>query len=824
MMAYLKRAFEEGTQITRFNLMTAASVGSSAHFLFFFLFKYHFGLAENVYLRMLCVALCLSIFFLDRLPKAVLRYLPYYWHACLIFILPFIFTYNLLITDFHELWRYWAIFMVSVTVTYVPNLLMILVDLIVGILLAIGYFVLTTPKVDLHPDFNVPLFTIVVVFTVFSMYLFSHNTLLGVVAKERLKQDALRALAASIAHEMRNPLGQLNISLGAIARLLPAYSPSQPPGPMGERDLEEIYRLVAHGQMAAQRGRQVIDMILNEVRDRPIDAAGFTTLSAAQATRRAVEEYGYESPAERARVRLRLDHDFSFRGDETLLVFVLFNLLKNALYYLRGRPDGRIDIALESGPGGNRLRFRDSGPGIAPEELSHLFDAFYTRGKEGGTGVGLSYCKRVMRAFGGDIRCASEPGVFTEFTLSFPPSAATEAARAPGPDRHFEGKRLLVVDDDPLQRDASSRLLRSLGAEVAEAENGREALARLAEGHFQLVLMDLNMPLMNGYEAAEAIRAGAAGEEARTVPIVACSSEPEYIARGKTEKVGMQGLLAKPCGEAQLLRELSLLLGPHSPGAMLKVRSAFAAPGNAGGATLLLVDDAETMLHTMALFYRGRGFEVLQAGSGREALQVLERFRCDLVLTDLGMPAMDGCELARRIRAHDDPAIAALPIIGLSGYGDDRHREEALAAGMSRYLDKGTDLDTLVQTIRLLLPAAAPEEAPPGGLDPGRIAAVLRIPREEVGGHLARFAAEFRDYPRRLREASATGEREELRRLAHKLTGTARLLRIGEVEEGARAVEAGDAEAVEPLVATLEAVVGYIDAMGGRRALVGAGR
>lgn len=828
MVDYLKRAFAEGSQITKFNLMTAATVGSSAHFLFFFLFKYQFGLAENVYLRMIAVALCLSLFFVNRIPEKAKPYLPFYWHFCLIFILPFIFTVNLLITDFHELWRYWAIFMVCVVVVYVPNILMILVDLVLGVSLAVAFFVLTTPEIDLHPDFNVTLFAIVIVFTTFTIFLFSHYALRG--AQEIERAGVTRALAASIAHEMRNPLAQLNFSLDNIAQRLPNYYPDQRPAPMSVRELEEVYRQVAHGRMAATRGAQVIDMILNEIHDRPIDAAGFVTLSAAQATRRAVDEYGYESPAERDRVHLHLDHDFQFRGDETQLVFVLFNLLKNSLYYLRTRPGGRIDISLRTGDGGNSLSFRDSGPGIAAEEMRHLFDAFYTHGKKGGTGLGLAYCKRVMQAFGGDIHCISQPEVFTEFTLSFPAMAPAKAA-APVMEGMFRGMEALVVDDEPLQRASAVAALRKLGAEVSEAGDGREALEKMRPVIFDLVLMDLNMPVMNGYEAAEAIRAGEVCSLNMDTRIVACTSEPEYIARGKIEKVRMDGLLIKPCCEVQLAQKLARLFEGRPFRGPASVMDAPASPAAgtersvATGdfkATLLLVDDSELLRSTMAEFFWGRGFEVWEAGNGQEALEALEQLPCDLVISDIDMPGMDGWALTRAIRAHATPELAALPVVGLSGFTEGFDDEFVRETGMTRFLDKGMDLGRMVEEIHSLL-AALPErgrEGPPDGFDPVVAAAALRVPTNELGSHLARFASEYGDTPRRLREAWSAREWGALQQQAHKLGGAAKLLRASALAEAAGEVERrarerrgeGAAAAVERLVEILERLLRYAGA------------
>lgn len=792
MVEYLKRAFAEGSQVTKFNLTTAAFVGSTAHFLFYFLFKYQFGLAENAYLRMIAVVLCVSLFFVHRLPEKVRSYLPYYWHFCIIFILPFIFTVNLLITDFHELWRYWAIFMVCVVVVYVPNILMILIDLSIGICSAIAFFVLTTPEVNLHPNFNVPLFSIVIIFTTFTIFLFSHYAMRG--AQEIERAGVMRALAASIAHEMRNPLAQLNLSLDHIAQRLPKYYPDQQPAPISERELEDIYRQVAQGRMAATRGAQVIDMLLDEVNDKPIDTAGFEVLSAAQVTRRALDEYGYESLTERESLALQLEQDFTFRGDETLLVFVLFNLLKNALYYLSASRDGRIQITLHSDTEGNRIVFRDNGPGIKPETLKHLFDPFYTRGKKRGTGLGLAYCKRVMESFGGGIRCASDPGHFTEFTLTFPKAASGKTRVAgdacPLPrDARFAGRRLLVVDDDSLQRNTAAERLRALGAEVVEAGNGREAVDQLRGQSFDVVLMDLLMPVMNGYEAAETIRSGEAGEAARRVPIIACTSEPEYLARTRIERIGMQGLLNKPCSEARLIHGIVPLFDFQVP-LLDSLHSPMKSPDDGGHEeqkTLLVVDDSSSMRRSLELFLTGEGFKVLQAGEGQEALEVMRDHPCDLVITDMNMPGMDGFELARRIRADD--AISFLPIMGLSGFSDRGLAQTAREAGIDAYLGKGADFGEMVDLIRSLLSSRIGDETSFAGFDPNLTATALRIPRAALKAHLEGIPLEYCSHPQQLRKALVEEDWERLRLLAHKLVGLAKLIRFPALAALAEGVE-----------------------------------
>ena len=117
---------------------------------------------------------------------------------------------------------------------------------------------------------------------------------------------------------------------------------------------------------------------------------------------------------------LDIKNDFNFFGSDTLLFYTLFNLLKNSLYYLNSYPQSTITITIFSTKKENILSFKDIGPGIEPDKLELLFQDFMTSNKKEGTGLGLSFCRKVMESFGGSIKCSSVLKEYTEFTLNFP--------------------------------------------------------------------------------------------------------------------------------------------------------------------------------------------------------------------------------------------------------------------------------------------------------------------------------------------------------------------------------------------------------------------
>ena len=690
---FIHSSFQRGTQFSKFNLRAAAFLGAPTHLLFFIAYKYFFHMEyDSLVLRLIAVALCLGCLFKVKNPDFLGKYFPIYWHFTIIVVLPFILTLMVLKNNFHEAWLYWEIFMIFVTIAFVPNLLMFLFDLFIGVVAAIAFFYLTPPFVVLDPQFDIPPYVLLVVFSIVAGYVFSYSNRKGIVAQE--KNTALQALAGSIAHEMRNPLGQVKFSFESILDELPMYHADKVYEFITAQGLDNIYLRVAQGQMAVTRGGQVIDMILDEVKNKPIEKSGFTYLSAEGITRKAIDEYGYESDPERRKLTLECKEDFLIKVDETRYVFVVFNLIMNAFYFIKNHPEAHITVRLEKGASFNKVFVKDTGPGIPAENLGKLFDAFFTSGKKGGTGLGLAYCKRVMKAFGGGIACNSVQGEYTEFILEFPVVGKHELAqfRESMVNRYlliFKGKRILLVDDEAPDREPVKRYLDPFHVIIDEAGNGQEALEMLSKKHYDVVLMNLSMPVMNGYEATEAIRSGKAGSVSKNVPIIGHTAVPTYIARGKTEKVGMQGFISKPVAEPELIN----LLAPILKGEYSIEKKDFS------GINIMLVDDSSFNRLVLKGILEKHNVGVIEAVSGKKAIEKLRRGSCDLILMDIQMPELNGIETTRVIRKNGFVCNKDVTIIGLSGESGEEEIEHALAAGMNDYLLKPVDSNVLMSKI-----------------------------------------------------------------------------------------------------------------------------
>lgn len=670
---------------------------------------------DDLTLRIINALLCAGLFFKDKWPDRLKPYYFAYSYVVLIIAFPFTFVFTSLkhgggtIAVGNTLL---AVFLIILLADW-RNMIVILLT---GFAAAVGLYVLTDLDPRMPDDYvqRLPILLLTLVGSSMFKYALEHAT------AERVRQ-AYASLAGSIAHEMRNPLGQIRHSLEALRQSLPAPTAKAQAQTLNPEEINSLYRHLAQGDIAVSRGLQVISMTLDEVNSKPLNSGGFAYLSAAEVCRKAVAEYGYEGQDQRSRVEVQVVNDFLFRGEETAFLFVLFNLIKNALYYLPAYPQVRLVITVELGT----VKVRDTGPGISAELQARLFEPFRTS-KSGGTGLGLAYCRRVMRAFGGDIGCESEPGAYTQFTLSFPPVTAQERqvhrqAVVAKAKAVFVRRRLLVVDDDAALRKATRMKLAPLEAVIDQASDGRQALAMLSNFRYDLVLLDLDMPDVDGYAVADQIRAGQAPGNS-DVCIVAHTSEPGPTARVKTLKAGMDGLVHKPCEQEDLLQALCLAL--ESPAGRARLEHA-----QLTGRRVLLADDNAYNRKAVAAYLRRAGVDVSEAGSGEAVLEQMQADDAawDAVLLDINMPGMGGLEVARTIRASTLP-WHDIPIVALTAHSSAEVMATARDAGMNEFITKPVDAAVLYTKLRQLTSHRAIAQVLPA---PGLVHANARLLDEE---------------------------------------------------------------------------------------------
>lgn len=253
-------------------------------------------------------------------------------------------------------------------------------------------------------------------------------------------------------------------------------------------------------------------------------------------------------------------------GDANHLREVLINLLSNAAKCTdRGQIGLRVVVE-----GDSRIRFdvTDTGPGIAKAEQERIFQAFYqspgSNGKAEGTGLGLTISRKFVRLMGGDITVVSMPGEGSTFSFSIPlPPAvavpkADSVARISGLSEGQTSPRILVAEDHPDNQLVVEQILSRIGCQVRIAANGQLAVELFQTWHPQLILMDIRMPVMDGYEAIRVIRSLPGGEK---IPIVALTASVFEEERSEALAAGCNDLARKPIEENQLFEIISRLIG-----------------------------------------------------------------------------------------------------------------------------------------------------------------------------------------------------------------------------------------------------------------------
>jgi GAF domain-containing protein/CheY-like chemotaxis protein len=411
----------------------------------------------------------------------------------------------------------------------------------------------------------------------------------------------------------------------------------------------------------------------------------------------------------------QLDIAYLFEGDVpaaldsdvTRLRQILLNLLANAVKFTeRGEVVLTVGAkALAAGRVEVTFAVRDTGIGLAPEGLAKLFQKFSqadssTTRKYGGTGLGLAISKRLAELMGGTMWAASDgPGRGSTFTFTIVAPLAQQPVPARrefiGEQRELAGRRVLVVDDNATNRKVLALQTAKWGMHARDTGSPAQALQWLGAGEgFDLAILDMHMPEMDGLALARAIRRSHAA-----LPLVLFSSLGRREA-GDAEHL-FAAYLAKPLRQSQLFDTLvGLLAHAAAPRAAATPSRAAIDAGMAGRHPLriLLAEDNVVNQKLALRLLSQMGYRADVASNGIEAVESIERQPYDVVLMDVQMPEMDGLEASRRITARcgpdERPRIVAMTANAMQG-----DREECLAAGMDDYVTKPIRVDALVEAL-----------------------------------------------------------------------------------------------------------------------------
>jgi CheY-like chemotaxis protein len=398
-------------------------------------------------------------------------------------------------------------------------------------------------------------------------------------------------------------------------------------------------------------------------------------------------------------------------GDPVRLRQVLFNLLGNAIKFT---PQGEIKLKLmfDSGRSGPRLHFSvsDTGIGIPPAKQILVFEPFAqadssTTRRFGGTGLGLSISRQLVELMKGTIWVQSQEshGATFHFTVPLRLTRAQDTSVCIGAS--WQGKRVLVVDDNATAREVLGRALGSWQLSVtcvADAAAALEELAKASVGKgaaYSLMVVDSEMPGMDGFELASLAqhRFGLG----RSIVMMLTSDKCSFTAVRCTE-LGIAAHLLKPVGKGELLAAVRHVLAGEGTSAAATLKEPVSVPhlsvASPRWRVLLVEDNSVNRKVALAMLQRA-GHSVAVAENGKEAVRFAREELFDAILMDIQMPEMDGLEATRMIRQEEFPKGLHVPIIAMTAHALKGDNERFLSAGMDGYISKPFQQQELFQTL-----------------------------------------------------------------------------------------------------------------------------
>jgi signal transduction histidine kinase/HAMP domain-containing protein/DNA-binding response OmpR family regulator len=574
------------------------------------------------------------------------------------------------------------------------------------------------------------------------------------LVEEKAEQLALTSrykseFLANMSHELRTPLNSLLILAQELA--------DNP-----ERNL--LPKQVEYATIIRSSGTDLLKLI-NEILDLTKIESGTVALDIAEwplSELPSMLERTFRHVAEATKLEFTIDLrpglPSTIATDPQRLQQVLNNLLSNAFKFtekggveFRAEPAtsgwSRHNESLERTGAVVALSVTDTGIGIAPEKQQVVFEAFAqgdgtTSRKYGGTGLGLSICRELTRLLGGEIKLRSKLGEGSTFTVYLPatrrlaarrtaPDALANGSRdavlqpmsttpaeaaspwkseprgARGQDGSLPIKRLLVVEDDPIQRQHMVELLEPEGAKTTAVASGEEALSILQEEAFDCVVLDLGLPGMSGWQVIDHLRSN---RKLRSIPVLV------YTARDLTRKDELRlgratrTIVVKEVRSPERLREeVTAILRADERDASMdgQVGSTEVQPPDTllVGKRVLVVDDDIRNIFALTALLERQGMEVLSVDGGRDAIETLSADKAvDIALVDVMMPEMDGYETMARMR--NLPSYKDRPIIALTAKAMKGDREKCIEAGASDYIAKPVNSANLLSMLRAWLIAS----------------------------------------------------------------------------------------------------------------------
>jgi len=498
---------------------------------------------------------------------------------------------------------------------------------------------------------------------------------------------------ASMSHELRTPL---NAILGLSEALLESIY-----GRLNTEQTQSIRQISRSGEHLLALISDILD--ISKIRAGGM-SLNITEIDVESLCSEVVQHIKPEM--RRKQLSLVLDIDGAvhvLRADQRWFKQLLMNLLSNAVKFT---PSGRrMGLTLKPLREQQRLRVTvwDEGIGIEPEHHERLFQPFVqldsslARAYEG-TGLGLSIVASIMQLHGGEVSLVSALGEGSSFHLDFPWREGLELSPPTHKADPLALDKVLVVEDSVIDAEKLKRYLTELGTDVVWDATGALTITQAERCAPDLVMLDLHLPEASGLELLHKIKQH---PTLSSIPVVICSVLEPSESQVPQELIA--GYLVKPFSRANLTELLQRVTqsGERStqPDSQPPQTAIIAQPHEhkAGQDTILIVDDNLSNIQLVQDYLKRKGYELLIAEDGRQAVQVATAYLPDLILMDVQMPHMDGIEATQLLKAQE--LTSDIPIFALTALAMPGDRERCLGAGMDEYFTKPVSLRELSKRI-----------------------------------------------------------------------------------------------------------------------------
>ncbi|GMQ48932.1 hybrid sensor histidine kinase/response regulator [Vibrio sp. 10N] len=665
------------------NMSLVVIMGVAGFPLYYWVWEYLFPQAyENLGLRLLCTASVLVMAFRNHYTNRIKKFLPVYYLFAMGLCLPYFFFFMMLMNGWSDVWVLSFMSSIFIHILLVHDTRMMFTQAFVCIVLAtLTAYYIKGPELNLEEHNSyLPIFAFTYVFG--NLFYFRNQV------EHEAKVSIAKSFGAGIAHEMRNPLSALLSSFEVVRSIIPTSNSSyRNSHHLNAQEIQILNDIIEDSMKVIWTGNETIDLLLTSIDQNRVSTSTFCKHRAKKVIENAIDSFSYKNATEKRLVTIEMDKDFEYLGSDTLLKYVVYNLLKNAFRH-RGTGRFKITVSTRKTPDGHSVFIKDTGQGIEQQLIKNIFEDFYTTGKNGTFGLGLSFCKKVMKSFGGTIECRSEFGEWTEFELKFPDTRSAQVATIK--QELMKAKTVLFIGNE---HGTVGSNIRQIGLEV-DLNLTLKSLAEAAEleehqFEYNLIVIDGDLDT-TGWALMSRLESKLSFTEARIAFIHDENSTRNlYFQRYvDIQLFSIQKFEQDPFAAVDYL----LFDGFDNE------QSAHAYNEISTKRTVMIVDDNHSLRSITSIMLEKQGLHVIQAENGKRAIQTLEEEDVDLILMDIEMPVMDGLTATKRIR-QSDSHYASIPIVGYTGDKSDETVIKINEYGMNDYLVKPTPKDELIDKV-----------------------------------------------------------------------------------------------------------------------------